>query len=839
MHLQNSFLLFTFTLFLSGCDIFFFHHKSQDTKNVSIVNQPKQFAILGPMSDANVTVSTLDNNEIIYTTKTESLNAVTSKLVWGNYKVGSFTIDINTTIPSSRWLKVAVNVGEDIDSNDDGVVTDERVPLEGEVRLYCKVGDLNAAHLIINVFTTLGSEFYLYDRNTTSLDLENYLNQFAQSIFSQSIDDNYGIDYRDLFAYIPNHTSNKHLIMPNIYAKLQEYGIMNAILNNEDLIQKLHEDSDGDGLSLWDEILHNSSPYLVDSDGDGIDDYDEVQRGLNPALKDSDSDGIEDNDEQLYGTSALNSDTDGDYLPDNVEILNATDPLNADEDGNDVADGLDGDPFFKYQWYLKSLGNVVANTVGQSTVVGNDLNILAVYHKVLGNSSGSKRVIQVIDTGVELRHEDIDVDLNNSFNAVTKGQDPTATQGVSKNDPASPLYSGHGTAVAGIIAAKTNNGLGVRGIVPYGKIAGSNWLENQTLGELDRVWYSQINDDKVVVSNNSWGAYYLKNDSFERMLALGTAQLRNNKGRVYVFAAGNERENFGNSNLSYLTNNPYVIAVASLNAQDKYASYSSPGSNILVSAYGGEHYYSGPTIMTSSLMGESYYEDELGGRKGVITVDEDTQKNYTYAMNGTSSAAPMVSGSIALVLDACPSLSWRDVRLLIAKNAVMVDKRSKSWVKNGVGLYHSNDYGFGKINPLGMINMCRSVYFEPLGAMQSFKVTKEYSNTLIPDNNTTIRKTINFENDLKIEWVGLTIDTPHPFSGDLEINLISPIGTKINIIEPNEIRFAGYENGFRFSTVGFMDESSQGQWSVEITDKLEKDEGVLKSITLEVYGHED
>jgi subtilisin-like proprotein convertase family protein len=92
---------------------------------------------------------------------------------------------------------------------------------------------------------------------------------------------------------------------------------------------------------------------------------------------------------------------------------------------------------------------------------------------------------------------------------------------------------------------------------------------------------------------------------------------------------------------------------------------------------------------------------------------------------------------------------------------------------------------------------------------------------------------------MKIEWLGLTVDTNHPFAGDLEINLISPMGTKINIISPNETRFAGYDGGFRFSSVGYIDENSQGKWQVEITDRLADDEGVLKSLTLEVYGHED
>ncbi|NPA60017.1 MAG: S8 family serine peptidase, partial [Epsilonproteobacteria bacterium] len=279
------------------------------------------------------------------------------------------------------------------------------------------------------------------------------------------------------------------------------------------------------------------------------------------------------------------------------------------------------------------------------------------------------------------------------------------------------------------------------------------------------------------------------------------------------------------------------VTVAALNHQDKFTTYSNQGSSILVSAYGGEHYYTAPTIMTTSLSGESYYESQLDGVKGVITVDEDSKKSYTYAMNGTSSAAPMVSGSIALVLDACSELSWRDIRWLIAHSSTVIDSSNQTWIKNGAGLFYSIDYGYGKINPNLMIDMCRSEYFIPLTQVKHSKVELENLNILIPDNNTSIYKSIEFKDNIKIEWVGLTIDTPHPFAGDLEINLISPMGTKINIIKPNEVNFAGYENGFRFGSVAYIDEKSIGTWNVEIIDRLDNDEGTLRALSLEIYGY--
>jgi len=804
----SLFVLFLFFIF-SACS-------SEDKatfQNISTSNDQKQhLAILAPVKNAIVQVIDLEANATLYTRITDDL--------------GSFEVDINDTVDDATWLKLIVSSGVDIDNDDS---------LEGRLLLLCKAKDLRENSLNINIFTTIAA---IYSKKS-SQKREIFLNNFAKTVFRQSLDQNPGIDYRDLYAYRANRTPKGFLKRADLYQRMLDEKVMESILKNRNLYTLLTQDRDGDRLDLWKEILNGTSDQLVDSDGDGIDDDVEINEGLNPTLKDSDFDGIEDANESLYGTSATHPDTDNDYIPDGIEIANGSDPLHGDEDDDGVLDGLEGDPFFKYQWYIQSLGTIVTNTVNVSTIIGKDLGILDVYHKVLGNNSGHNSIVQVVDMGVEAKHEDLRVDLNDSLNAITHTNDPTPTSKVSKSDPASAIEIGHGTAVAGIVGAKTNNGVGIRGIVPRCDIAGSNWLEDQSLGELEKVWYSDINNPRIGVSNNSWGAYYLKDDSFERILALGTQQLRDGKGRIYVFAAGNFREDFGNANLSYLTNNPYAFTVAALNAQDKYASYSSPGSNILISAYGGEHYYSGPTIMTTSSMGDSYYKNELNGEKGTITVDEDTQRNYTYAMNGTSSATPMVSGSIALVLDACPNLSWRDVRWLIAKTAIKVDASNPSWIINGSGLDYSIDYGYGKINPNAMIEMCQSSYFEPLKTMQKASAETNNISVTIPDNNTTITQTINFPQQLSIEWLGLTINTNHPFSGDLEISLISPMGTKMSIITPNDVRYAGYENGFRFGSVGFIDEKSKGVWKVEITDRLEGDEGVLKGIRLEVFGHEN
>lgn len=102
-------------------------------------------------------------------------------------------------------------------------------------------------------------------------------------------------------------------------------------------------DSDGDGLSDWDEIhKYGTDPHNWDTDGDGLSDYEEIYvYNTDPLNPDTDGDGLTDWEEVfVYGTDPLNPDTDGDGLSDGEEVLIfGTDPLNPDTDGDGLSDG--------------------------------------------------------------------------------------------------------------------------------------------------------------------------------------------------------------------------------------------------------------------------------------------------------------------------------------------------------------------------------------------------------------------------------------------------------------------------------------------------------------------
>lgn len=531
-----------------------------------------------------------------------------------------------------------------------------------------------------------------------------------------------------------------------------------------------------------------------------------------------------------------NPDSDNDHIPDNIEDHLGMNSNNSDENENGIEDGIDteggfGDTFFDKQWHIRSLGEIT-NESGIETIAGNDLALLEVYRSYMGYNHGKNIIIQVVDDGVDADHEDLEanMDLTRSYNGDSVG-DPSAT--VTEDGD----YI-HGTMVAGIIAARAFNGKGVRGIAPFAKIAGSDWLENQKATILEKVWLTGAGADEIALTNNSWGSEFDTDTLYEDIMALGTSQLRDGKGRIYLFPAGNNRESGGNANLQYLLSNRYGIAVAGLKHDNAYADYSSPGSNILVSGYSGNYYQDSPTIGTTTVMGTS---SNSGDTETMTTWSEDTNENYTFAMNGTSAAVPTVSGVVALVLEACPDLSWRDVKYLIAAHAQKIDTTNSSWVQNAAGYWHSTDYGFGLINARGMINACTTTYSN-LPKEVSLNAARSFS-TPIADNKSMYPFEIEISDNITVEWVEVTIDNGSTYASDYRVELISPSGTRTTLIQEDSIASTidGHENwmdgGFRLGSAAFLGESSSGTWLVEMRDMLPPDSGTLKNIKIKIYGH--
>lgn len=239
-------------------------------------------------------------------------------------------------------------------------------------------------------------------------------------------------------------------------------------------------------------------------------------------------------------------------------------------------------------------------------------------------SLGDSILVAVIDTGVDYNHIDI---VNNIWiNANGKhGKDF-----IDKDDD--PMdYHGHGTHVAGTIAAIINNNIGITGVAPKTKILCVKIFPNP----LDSVCAEAIKyaiDNGARILNNSWGSPVRRVSNPAVEDAIDYAYSR---GGIVIFAAGNSGDD-----VKYYSPANYskVISVASTNINDQRASDSNYGNLITVSA---------PGVEILSLKNGS----------------------NDYALDsGTSMAAPHVSGLVALMLSLNPNLSFEQIKTIIQNN---------------------------------------------------------------------------------------------------------------------------------------------------------------------------
>jgi kexin len=152
---------------------------------------------------------------------------------------------------------------------------------------------------------------------------------------------------------------------------------------------------------------------------------------------------------------------------------------------------------------------------------------------------------------------------------------------------------------------------------------------------------------------------------------------------------GNGGDSDDNSNYDGYANSLYVIAVAASTNQGVSAWYSEPGANILVNS------------------------PSNGGTLGITTTDRTgstgySSTEYTSDFGGTSSATPLAAGIVALMLQANPDLTWRDVRAILALTARQNDPSSPGWTTNGAGRPIHYHYGFGRVDAQAAVSAALS-----------------------------------------------------------------------------------------------------------------------------------
>ncbi len=520
------------------------------------------------------------------------------------------------------------------------------------------------------------------------------------------------------------------------------------------------------------------------------------------------------------------------YAPDWV-VFSAADPFDAMEKISSIrsepvvseADILVGrrlapmalpnDPLIGNQWHLKRSGAAVAGT---------DMNVENAWNYAGGSGAGSRGrgvFIGILDGGVEVSHPDFVGNVNTSidYDFLSNDQDPSP---VGNSDS-------HGTNVAGVAAARGNNGIGCSGVAPEATLVGIRMLGAMTT---DLVIANAFTHrmDLIQIKNNSWGptSPFTKMEPLEAAaLEEGATDGRGGKGTIFTFSAGNEGDAEDSANYSEYTSSIYTIAVGAASSKGTRAFYSEPGANLVITAPSG------------NVPGNPLDDGGLG-----ITTTDRTGINgyqpgdYNDGFSGTSSSCPAVSGGIAMMLEKNPNLGWRDVQAILINSAVKFNPSDPGWLTNAAGLHFNNDFGAGLMDVTAAVNLAAT--WENLGPQSSVVSTKSSINLSIPNNNSAGRDVLFNLPDSQIitEHVTVRLSVNHTARGDLEITLFSPSGTASRLTEVRSDNDDNYSN-FTFSTVQNWGENSSGVWTLKVADRKSDDNtngGTITNAELTVFG---
>jgi proprotein convertase subtilisin/kexin type 2 len=495
---------------------------------------------------------------------------------------------------------------------------------------------------------------------------------------------------------------------------------------------------------------------------------------------------------------------------------------------------IPNDPLFGEQWHLRNTGQAgVGEVPGKA---GEDLNVTMAWNYATG--TGVR--IAVVDDGMDIHHEDLNVVAGKSWDYRSN----------SYGDPSSDVSS-HGTACAGLAAAQGHNGIGVTGVAFNARLVGYNLL-SATTGEYGADAVTKDLADNHIYTNSygatdGTGVQIPSDQAWRDAIDTGTRSGRQGKGAIYTWAAGNgaptDRSDHDGS-----ANYQGVLAIGALNDQGQRSSYSEPGANLLVMAFGGED-CSAHTVTTTDVSAAGGYNNGSGpARPEDAYTDYPGQPNYTRCMNGTSAATPEAAGAIALMLEANPALGWRDVRAILAHTARKVDPADADWVTNAAGLAVNHNFGFGALDATAAVRAARTWQNMPAQRTADAASTTPLA---VADAGaaTTTALTLAGSGISKIEFVDLTVDSDHPSVGDLEITLTSPSGTRSTVNLPHECKQDPQEGeavvscgntlagGFRFGIVRLMDEAADGAWTLSVRDAVAGNAGTLSAWSIKVYGH--
>ena len=432
-----------------------------------------------------------------------------------------------------------------------------------------------------------------------------------------------------------------------------------------------------------------------------------------------------------------------------------------------IADQLGiADPIWNEQWHL-------LNTVE----LGHDINVTGVW---LEGNLGQNATTAIVDDGLDMYSDDLKANYfaegSYDFNDHT-------------DEPRPRLAADHhGTRCAGEVAAARNDVCGV-GVAYESKVAGLRIL-SKSISDEDEAVAINYAMDRTQIYSCSWGppdngmAMDAPSTLIKKAIQNGIQKGRGGKGSIFVFAAGNGAASEDNCNFDGYTNSIYSITVGAVDRMGQHPYYSEKCSASLVVTY------------------------SSGRTDAIHTTDVGANQCYS-KHGGTSAAAPLGAGIMALVLNVRPELNWRDLQYLCVETAVPINTDIEGeWQDTYIGKKYSHTFAYGKLDAYALVDKAKT--WQSVKPQAWFKTPWLYVRHDIPEGDQGLASTfvvtpemLKEANVERLEHVQVQMNVEHSQRGDLSVELISPKGvvSHLSATRRHDKAEAGYDNWTFMSVV--------------------------------------
>ncbi|KAI8599656.1 hypothetical protein EDD21DRAFT_432625 [Dissophora ornata] len=459
-------------------------------------------------------------------------------------------------------------------------------------------------------------------------------------------------------------------------------------------------------------------------------------------------------------------------------------PAGEDQPEDEVSSALGfEDPGFRYQWHL------------HNTKDRHDINVTGVWEQGI-NGTGVN--VAIIDDGLDMDSEDLAPNFFKEgswdFNDDTALPKPRL------------IDDQHGTRCAGEIAASKNDLCGV-GVAFGAKVAGLRILSGQITDADEAAALNYRFQDNHVYSC-SWGPPddgrsmdAPKGVVLDAMIN-GIKNGRSGLGSIYVFATGNGGSQGDDCNFDGYTNSLYTVSIGAIDRAQRHPYYSEACSAQLAVTYSN------------------------GGGSAIYTCDVGDRRCFGQH-GGTSAAAPIAAGMIALVLSIRPDLSWRDIQYLLMTTAIPVSLDDPDWKTTASGRLFNHKFGYGSLDAYRLVEAAKE--FHSLGPQTSLHPHAIHVGHSIPQGGKGVSSMLSIrEEDLdakgvhlgNLEHITVTVNIEHERRGDVEVVLTSPnkVESRLGAQRQFDTATSGFVN-WTFMTVKHWDENPVGEWTLTVRDQ--------------------